>query len=390
MLEMQLLGPDQCSKIFTQAKQPVWIYKFSDAKLGATLSLATHGEPQSGKLSLGGFRIAPKARVLSPGYNNDREAIELAVGMEAKIYWSRLVKAGGPIGIQNLQNIVGGKCVLLPADGARVGEEHDTKLLDFAIAAFKQFEKESGLLFNTGQDLGHGVLSDGKTYSLDYVNARYTGCINTDTSHPTAEGNYRLLLGMLKGVGLDPTKARIGLIGCGKIGARVLMQLSELGASIFAMESLASKREELTKEFGCHVWAAEKRDAFLSQEMDALVVNANGGSLSPEAVALIVQNKRLKLICGSENLPFPDAKAEDTLHKAGKIYCPTELGGMFGYLTAAEVFYSMAQNVSFKMDDMLHAAQRLEQVGYQVVSSIVANNYKYSFKQEVQALYRNS
>ena len=56
----------------------VWVYRYTHPATGWLLSIATHGEPGSNRLSLGGFRIAPAARTDAPGYSNDREAIGLA------------------------------------------------------------------------------------------------------------------------------------------------------------------------------------------------------------------------------------------------------------------------------------------------------------------------
>ena len=64
----------------------VWIYRFHDATHGWTLSVATHAEPGSGQLSLGGFRIAPPERTSSAGFTTDHEAVALAMGM-ATVKW---------------------------------------------------------------------------------------------------------------------------------------------------------------------------------------------------------------------------------------------------------------------------------------------------------------
>src|SRR5205085_7151625 len=114
----------------------VWVYRYTDAANGWRLSIATCAPPQSGKLSLGGFRIAPEERTSAPGFDSDREAIGLALGMEEKVYWSRLLGIGGPLARRQIARIVGGKCVLHPTPEARVGQPRDTELLDFAVACF--------------------------------------------------------------------------------------------------------------------------------------------------------------------------------------------------------------------------------------------------------------
>src|SRR4051812_10237643 len=86
----------------------VWLYRYRDADTGWRLSVATLAAPGSGRLSLGGFRIATEERTSRPDYDTDREAIGLAVGMEEKVYWSRVLRVGGPLARRNLDRIVGG------------------------------------------------------------------------------------------------------------------------------------------------------------------------------------------------------------------------------------------------------------------------------------------
>ena len=123
----------------------VWVYRYTHPERGWMLSIGTHGAPGSAKLSLGGFRIAPAARVERPGYDNDAEAIGLAMGMEEKVHWSRVVHAGGPLGRARVNELVGGKCVLLPTADARIGQPRDFELLDWALGCFHDFETASGV-----------------------------------------------------------------------------------------------------------------------------------------------------------------------------------------------------------------------------------------------------
>ncbi|MDX2183867.1 MAG: hypothetical protein SFW08_07785, partial [Gemmatimonadaceae bacterium] len=165
-----------------------WVVRTTHAATGWVLSIATLGAPESGALSLGGFRIAPRDRASAVGYDNDAEALGLAHGMEDKIRWSRLIRCGGPRVQPMMDRLVGGKCVLLPGDGARVGEPQDAALLDFAGEALNAFVRDFGVVPVTGQDLGHGTMSDGVTSSLGYLHARYEGSVTADTSKPTGEG----------------------------------------------------------------------------------------------------------------------------------------------------------------------------------------------------------
>ncbi|HEY0518226.1 MAG TPA: hypothetical protein VGC84_01945, partial [Ilumatobacteraceae bacterium] len=92
----------------------VWVYRYRHRSEPWTLAIATLASPGSDKLSLGGFRIAPDERTSLPNFRPEHEAIGLAVGMEEKVYWSRLVRVGGPLTKRDVGRIVGGKCVLEP------------------------------------------------------------------------------------------------------------------------------------------------------------------------------------------------------------------------------------------------------------------------------------
>src|SRR3954469_1620691 len=130
--------------LFAHGGPDTWIYRYTDTTRGWQLSIATCAPPNSGKLSLGGFRIAPEERTSSPGLHSDREAAGLAIGMDEKVYWSRLMRIGGPLARRDSSRIVGGKCVLHPSPDARVGQPHDRALLDFATACLNDAERRGG------------------------------------------------------------------------------------------------------------------------------------------------------------------------------------------------------------------------------------------------------
>jgi hypothetical protein len=368
----------------------VWVYRYVHPFTRWRLSIATHAEPGSQKLSLGGFRIAPEARTSSPGFNSDREAVGLAVGMEEKVYWSRLLAVGGPLARRESARIVGGKCVLHPTPEARVGHPRDAELLDFAIACFKDVEARAGFRLTTGQDLGHGVMFDGRTRSLDYLNARFKGSVVADTSKPTGEGNYHVLAGMLRAFDIPLEGATVGLIGCGNIGMHLVARLREHGTRMLALESNATRRAEVTA-LGVETFAPEQKDEFLARPLDAVVANAAGGSLDPRAVELIAANARIRVICGSENLVMPDhAAGTEALRAAKKAYCPTELGGMMGYLTAVEEYLSRVAGSELDVGTMMDAAVRLDGAAYEAAKHAIARGFAVSFEQAMKELHEGT
>jgi len=385
-----VLTPDESLRLVPElaaTRNPkVWVYRFTDATHGWTLSVATHAEPGSHKLSLGGFRIAPVERTSAPGFTTDREAIALAMGMEEKVHWSRVIGVGGPLARRDLTRVVGGKCVLAPTPDARVGQPHDAALLDFAIAAFQEIERQAGIRLTTGQDLGHGIMHDGRTPSLAYLNARYLGSVVADTSVPTGEGNYRILDGMLRACGVPLERATVALIGCGNIGMHIVGRLRERGSTILACESRAERRAEL-EALGIRTFTPEQKPALLREPMDALVVNAAGGSLDRATVEACAANPRLAVICGSENLVMPDPSAVAVLERAKKVYAPTELGGMMGYLTAVEEYLAKEAGVPFEVQTLLDAAKKLDDAGYRATARVREGGHAESFEQAITAIY---
>jgi len=339
--------------------------------------------------SLGGFRIAPKERTQHADYNNDREALGLGIGMEEKVFWSRLVRIAGPRTLPQLDRVVGGKCVLYPTEDARVGMPRDRELLDFAGAALNQFEASTGVKVTTGQDLGHGTMSDGKTHSLAYLHEQFAGSILSDTSHPTAEGNYWMLKGCLAGFGISLPAASIALIGAGNIGMHLIHRLQKDGARMIVLEANPARVTEL-REQGVEAYETTTRSAFLQRSFDALVVNANGGTLDTATVKLICQNIQVKVICGCENLTMPHPEDAELFRDAGKIYTPTEMCGMMGYLTAIEERLSNAAGVPFSLIPLLEAATKLQEVGLAGTRQTIASRFSQSFEQAVREVFSRS
>jgi hypothetical protein len=361
-----------------------WVYRY-DHPSGWRLSIATHAEPGSDRLSLGGFRIAPEERTDVPGFDSDVEAIGLAMGMEEKVYWSRVIGVGGPLARRDMNRIVGGKCVLHPTPDARVGKPRDQEMLDFAATCLTDCDLTAGIRITTGQDLGHGMMSDGKTQSLHYLHRRFRGSVVADTSKPTGEGNYFVLRGMLRAYGVDISNATVGLIGGGNIGLHIAERLRNHGTSMVAVEARADRRAML-QEMGVTTRLPDQKEAFLSEPIDALVVNASGGSLDTESVRRAARNSRLKVICGSENLVMPNPEDAASFRAAGQAYCPTELGGMMGYLTAVEQYLAELEHVPFDVQALFDAASQLEEPAYSATRHMIDNGFNVDFEAAVEAV----
>jgi hypothetical protein len=386
-----VLTPADCAALvpdLAATRNPnVWVYRYTHATHAWTLSIATHAPPGSGKLSLGGFRIAPLERTGSAGFTTDREAIALAMGMEEKVHWSRVIGVGGPLAIRDLTRVVGGKCVLAPTSDSRVGNPRDAEMLSWAAECLNDCERHAGIHITTGQDLGHGRMSGSGTGSLEFLHARFAGSVVADTSIPTGEGNYQIMRGMLRAFGITMEGATVGLIGCGNIGMHIVKRLQQHpGVTMLACESREDRRAEL-EAMGIRTWGPEEKQAFLALPMDALAVNAAGGTLDSTSVATCAANARLRVICGSENLVMPDHRGVDVLRAAHKVYAPTELGGMMGYLTAVEEYLSVLEGVRFDVNTLLKAAERLETAGFEATARIIAGGHRETVEEAVTAVY---
>ena len=368
----------------TSRNPDVWVYRYVGPN-GWRLSIATHAEPGSQKLSLGGFRIAPEERTSQRGFDSDVEAIGLAMGMEEKVHWSRVIGVGGPLARRDMKRIVGGKCVMHPTADARVGKPKDRELLDFAAECLNDCDRTAGICITTGQDLGHGLMSDGRTQSLDYLHRGFAGSVVADTSKPTGEGNYHVLIGMLRGFNVDPREATVGLIGAGNIGMHIIDRLRNVGARMSVVEMSAERRATLQKT-GVAVKAAEEKAAFLREPMDALVVNASGGTLDSASVRVSSANTRLKVVCGSENLVMPDPNDAQRYREAKKAYCPTELGGMMGYLTAVEQYLAHSAGERFTIESMLDAASGLQEPAFKAVKLMRDKDFAVDFEQAIETV----
>ena len=362
----------------------VWVYRY-DHPSGWRLSIATHAEPGSRKLSLGGFRIVPDERSSLPGFDPDVEAVELAMGMEEKVYWSRLIGIGGPLARRDMNRIVGGKCVLTPTADARVGQPRDRELLDFAIECLDDCDRSAGIHVTTGQDLGHGIMSDGTTPSLRYLNGGFRGSVVADTSKPTGEGNYFVLVGMLRAFGLAPAEASVALIGVGNIGLHIARRLRAEDTRVTAMELRQERRDEIAT-MGIAAVPPGQKLKLLATPIDALVVNASGGSLDTESVRVAAANPRLKVVCGSENLVMPEPRDAGMFLRARKAYCPTELGGMMGYLTAVEQYLSDLDGVPFDVAPLLSAAAELEETACAATRQMIESDFTEDFGAAVQTV----
>jgi len=378
----EILSPEEVAGQYPAYRDlDLWLYRYTNPAESWELCIATFGAPGSGALSLGGFRILPEERCMLPGFSVAREALDLACGMEKKVHWSRAARVGGPRGRAELDRIVGGKCVLRPAAGSRVGEPDDFNLLQFALDCFSDFEARSGVFLTTGQDLGHGLMSDKRTGSIDYLNSKFSGCISSNTSLPTAWGNFFVIEGVLKALSQDFSGTKFGIYGCGNIGHNVLAQLQEHGGAVVALDSSARALEELAKTGIPFFELSQRADFFMQKDLEVVVINANGSTLDSATVELLASNKSVRVICGCENLMLVNPADQKVLQKAKKIFCPPEYCGMMGYLTAVEEYLTRQAGEDWDLNVMWESSQLLSSHAFEIAQSVTKSDFSHNFQE---------
>ena len=122
-------------------------------------------------------------------------------------------------------------------------------------------------------------------------------------------------------------------------------------------------------------------------DIDAVVVNAAGGSLDMASIETIAANARLRVVCGSENLAMPAERAgSGVLRVARKAYAPTELGGMMGYLTAAEEYLARIAGTPFDIESLIESAAQLEPPIVAAMQHLRAHAYSTTFAESLIAV----
>jgi hypothetical protein len=75
------------------------------------------------------------------------------------------------------------------------------------------------------------------------------------------------------------------------------------------------------------------------------------------------------------------------LQRARKVYCPTELGGMMGYLTAVEEYLAHVEGQAFDMETLFTAAHRLELAGYGGTKLVRERDFAISFEDAIREIF---
>ncbi|GEM_PF-694813 len=386
-LQTEILDPATTSRLIPDCPKDLWLFRATRDD-GFRLSVATHAEPDSGQYNCGGLRIVPEA-MINRHFDSDIMALRLGIEMDNKGSFARMTGIAGPRVIEAFEKIQFGKYVVLPPLGYRVGENKDLETMGFIVDALTAFEDEFGVMAITGQDAGHGDLSNGEK-SLDYIADRFVGSGKLNTGEPTGHGNFALLKGMFKGLGKNLVDSNIALFGCGNVGGPLLVRILEHGMQdIFVCEGVDEKRRMLANSLGINkVFPEERKEELLNYKIDAVVFNTLGKSLDNATIKAICNNPHIQIVSGCENMIWPDQSQEERFLEARKIMSPTELCGMGGWLAAAEESLARrAGDETFSMRQMLKPLDKMAEVGERVVKEIVQGGYELSYAQALMKVY---
>jgi hypothetical protein len=367
------------------------MFLFESRHKDFVMHISTHGRPNAGEFNCGGLRIVPEAMVTSD-YRNDVAALRLGAEMDAKGDYARIARVAGHLVKENFEKIQFGKHVVLPPKGARVGESRDGELMEFIVASLSAFKDRLGIDVITGQDLGHGKLSFANNTSLGFLSGQFNGCLNLDTSLPTAVGNFMVVKGLLEGNGLKIRDARIGLIGFGNIGSKVVEFLKRAGArNISVCESSPARQDAALFECDGNVWASSDKLDFLKESFDILVFNSNGGSLDADAVDAICKSNTIKAVTGCENMIWANGiNLEHLLVAKGIVMPPTSFTGMGGWLAAAEAVLAKKMGRDFDLEQLFDPLSRLSEVAAKVAVASKNGSSNQLFGKVLFDLYGNA
>jgi valine dehydrogenase (NAD+) len=124
---------------------------------------------------------------------------------------------------------------------------------------------------------------------------------------------------------------RVGVVGCGKVGGRLIGHLQDAGAVVTASDPSASARRAVLDAHPT-VKFVESIDELLDRELDVLSPNALGGFLTPDRAARV----RARLICGGANNQLADPCVGAALAHRGIVYAPDFMVNCGGVIQVAE------------------------------------------------------
>lgn len=133
----------------------------------------------------------------------------------------------------------------------------------------------------------------------------------------------------------DLAGRRVGVVGAGKVGGRLIGHLLNDGAMVVALDPDPQTRRHLDEAYpGAIVWVDELA-GMLDADIDILSPNALGGLLTEDLVPELAR-RGVGLICGGANNQLATPAVGDALAEAGVVFAPDFCVNCGGVIQVAE------------------------------------------------------
>ena len=280
-----------------------------------------HNDPETGLLSV----VAVHSTALGPAMGGVRCTSYLSLG-DAVADALRLSRA------MTIKNCLAG----LPLGGGKsVIVDTGSGLSDAALDAFATQLQRLGGLYVAAEDIGTTPAD------MDRLAARTRWVAGRSPQHggsgdpspATArtvlcaiEHAQRVLSGSQRLAG-----TRVGVVGVGKVGSRLVALLRERGAEVLLSDLDAQRASEVAEVNGASMWPVHE---LLGAELDILAPCAKGGLINEEDVASL----RARVVCGAANNILEYDGLAKVLADAGVLYVPDFLANAGGAIQVAGEF----------------------------------------------------
>ena len=129
----------------------------------------------------------------------------------------------------------------------------------------------------------------------------------------------------------DLAGRRVGVVGAGKVGGRLIGHLAEAGAEVITVDRGEEARAAVRAQHP-HVQFRDTSDALIDEPLDILSPNALGGFLTVDLVPRITA----RLVCGGANNQLATPAVADLLKQRGIVYTPDFMVNCGGVIQVAE------------------------------------------------------
>ena len=129
----------------------------------------------------------------------------------------------------------------------------------------------------------------------------------------------------------DLAGRRVGVVGAGKVGGRLIGHLIDEGASVYVVDPSATTLAGVLEKYP-QVQVLESTAGLLATDLDVLSPNAMGGFLTME----LAEHLSVPLICGGANNQLAAPEVAGVLAGRGVLYAPDFMVNCGGVIQVAE------------------------------------------------------